>query len=245
MMRARTSRALVAGLLALGLALGGCASAPLGSPPADAATRAKDPLESMNRAVFGFNDALDRAVVKPVAQAYTDHVHSGVRTMIGNVFGNLGDAWSAVNQLLQGKPMLALSDLGRVLINTTIGFGGLGDPASEMGIEKHREDFGQTLGRWGVGSGPYLVLPFLGPSTIRDTAGLPLDWYGDGLQLIDRSGPYWTAYGLRAVHIRAGLLPAEKVLDGAALDKYSFIRDGYLQRRRNLVYDGNPPDDDK
>ncbi len=236
-------------LVAAALLLTGCASLPVpGDDPSQNAERMaryrRDPLEPMNRKVYAFNDAIDRVVTKPIAQAYVDYIHPGVRTMVGNVFGNLGDVWTSVNQLLQGKPVLAFSDLGRVLINTTLGFGGLGDVASEMGIEKHREDFGQTLGRWGVPTGPYLVLPVFGPSNFRDSPGLGVDLSVDPLGKVAQDGAYWSAWAARAVGTRADLLRGERLVDGAALDKYSFIRDGYLQRRRSLVYDGDPPDED-
>jgi phospholipid-binding lipoprotein MlaA len=233
-------RLLRAGLLALLVAgAAGCATTGSG------ARSAKDPLEPMNRAVFAFNDAIDQAVLKPVARAYVDCVHEGIRGVIGNLFGNVADVWTGVNQLLQGKPMLALGDLSRFAINSTLGFFGVVDLASEIGLPKHKEDFGQTLGRWGVPAGPYLVLPILGPSSVRDTAGLPLDVGADPVRQIPNENQKWSAYSARVVDTRAGLLPAEKVLDGAALDKYSFIRDGYLQRRRSLVFDGNPPDDEE
>ncbi|MBN9461832.1 MAG: VacJ family lipoprotein [Burkholderiales bacterium] len=226
-----------AAALAAALSLGACATA--GAPAAD-----RDPLEPMNRAVYTFNDALDRAVLKPVAQGYQDYVPEVLRNAAGNVFGNLADLWTAANQLLQGKPREAISDLSRVLINSTVGFAGLGDPASDMGFEKHREDFGQTLGRWGVPAGPYLVLPFFGPSSLRDAPGLGVDLYvGDPLLAIDSHGRRNNLYALRIVDGRAALLRGERVIEGAALDRYSFLRDAYLQRRRNQVYDGNPPPD--
>ncbi len=237
----RLRRSLAVGAVGALLVLGGCAAA--GAPAAD-----RDPLEPMNRAVYRFNDALDRALVKPVAQTYQDYLPEVLRNAVGNVFGNLADVWTAANQLLQGKPREAISDAARVLINTTVGFAGLGDPASDMGFEKHREDFGQTLGRWGLPAGPYLVLPFFGPSSVRDAPGLGVDLYvGDPVLAIDSRGQRNNAYLLRTIETRASLLRAERVIEGAALDRYSFVRDAWLQRRRNQVYDGNPPfepDDD-
>ena len=241
MMRKRLAGWCLAGLVVL-LALGGCGTTPIGGG-ASAAPVSYDPIEPLNRAVFAINDVLDTAVVKPVAKAYVEYVHEGIRGVFSNMLGNVTDVWTAFNQLLQGKPKEALGDLSRFVINSTWGFAGVVDIASELKIEKHREDFGQTLGRWGLGAGPYLVMPILGPSSLRDTAGLPLDYAGSLITYIDNNAEYYTAVAVRAVDARAGLLPAEKVLEGAALDKYSFIRDGYLQRRRNLVYDGNPPEE--
>ncbi len=231
--RLRPVASLSAALLVV-LALAGCAT--VGSPAAG-----RDPLEPMNRAVDRFNDALDRAVLKPVAQGYQDFVPEELRNVVGNVFGNVADAWTAVNQLLQGKPVEAASDLARFVLNSTLGIAGLADVATPAGLEKHHEDFGQTLGRWGVPAGPYLVLPLLGPSTLRDAPARIVDGKGDLVLAIDSAGQRNNALLMRAVDERAGLLRAERVVAGAALDRYAFIRDGYLQRRRNQVYDGNPP----
>lgn len=232
------TRALAALCAAAMLMLAGCAA------PAGVARSPKDPLEPMNRAVYEFNDVVDRAVLKPLARWYVDYLNEGVRITLGNMFANLGDLWTAANQLLQGKPLFALGDLSRFLINSTFGFAGAADVASELGLERHREDFGQTLGRWGVPAGPYLVLPFLGPSSVRDAAALPLDWQGGPLGYLDNIRLRNSLYGARLVDARAGLLASEKVLDGAALDRYGFLRDGYLQRRRSLVHDGDPPDEE-
>lgn len=226
----------VAMVLTAALALGGCASMPAGS------TRvAHDPFEPFNRSVFAVNDTFDRYFLRPIARTYVDYVHEGIRGTIGNVYGNVADVWTSVNQLLQGKPRDAVSDFSRFLINTTFGFLGVADVASAMGFEKHREDLGQTLGVWGLGSGPYLVLPFFGPSSVRDGSGFAVDFTVDPIARIDDVAARNSVSSLRAVDTRAGLFPGEKLLEGAALDRYSFIRDGYLQRRRNLVYDGNPP----
>ena len=222
------------------LLVGGCAST---AGPASA----RDPLEPMNRAVHGFNDAVDRAVLKPVAQRYQEIVPEGFRFVIGNVFGNLSDLWTAANQLLQGKPVAAVSDLSRFVLNSTLGFAGVADIATPAGFEKHNEDFGQTLGRWGVPAGPYLVLPLLGPSSLRDAPSLYVDYQADPLVAMDSVASRNSLGVLRVVDTRAGLLRAERLIEGAALDRYALIRDGYLQRRRNQVYDGDPPptpDDD-
>jgi len=202
-----------------------------------------DPFEPVNRSIHAFNDAVDQAVLKPAAKGYEAVVPRPFRDMVGNFFGNLGDVWTAANQLLQGKPAEAFSDLSRVVVNTTFGFGGIADVASEMGLEKHDEDFGQTLGVWGLPSGPYLVLPLLGPSSVRDAPARALDMVADPLDEIGSRGQTNNFWLTRLIDGRARLFPAERVLEGAALDKYSFTRDAWLQRRRNQVYDGNPPMD--
>lgn len=231
------------------LAVAGCASTAGGGAGAgndvdegDRAARV-DPLESFNRSVYAFNDAVDQAVLKPAAKGYEAVVPRPFRDMVGNFFGNLGDLWTAANQMLQGKPADAFSDLSRFVVNTTFGFGGIADVASEMGLEKHDEDFGQTLGVWGVPSGPYLVLPLLGPSSFRDAPARALDMVADPLDEIGSRGQTNNLWLTRLIDGRARLFPAERVLEGAALDKYSFTRDAWLQRRRNQVYDGNPPAD--
>ncbi len=203
-----------------------------------------DPLEPVNRVIFNVNDALDRAIVRPVAQVYVDVVPRLVRNGVSNVFGNISDAFSAVNNLLQGKREDLGMDLGRVLVNTTFGLGGIFDIASEGNIEKHDEDFGQTLGWWGVGPGPYLVLPILGPSSVRDTAGLVVQGYLDPVNRVTPPENQWELIALRALDTRARLLGTEDLVQGAALDKYTFIRSAYTQRRRSQVYDGKPPKDD-
>jgi phospholipid-binding lipoprotein MlaA len=243
--RVRVSRTGRAAVAALALMATGCATVPAGQQ-STVPTRS-DPFEPMNRSIFAFNDAIDRTVLRPMAKAYVDILHPGIRQMVGNVFANLGDLWTSVNQLLQGKPDLAAADLGRFAINTIIGFGGIADVASEMGIDRHKEDFGQTLGRWGVPSGPYVVLPIFGPSSLRDAPAFGLDLVADPLWRIAENGTYYGASVARVVDGRAGLLGADRMLDGAALDRYAFIRDGYLQRRRSLIWDGTPPaqvDDD-
>jgi phospholipid-binding lipoprotein MlaA len=201
----------------------------------------RDPLEGFNRAVYAFNDDFDRAILKPVATGYEKVVPAPVNNSISNFFSNLDDVVVLVNDILQLKFEQTLSDLGRITFNTTFGLFGLFDVATHMELPKHNEDFGQTLGRWGVSSGPYLVLPFLGPSTVRDGVALPADWAVDPLQEVEDDNTRWGAVALKVVDTRAGLLRASRILDTAALDPYVFLRDAYLQRRRNLVYDGNPP----
>jgi phospholipid-binding lipoprotein MlaA len=204
----------------------------------------QDPLESYNRAVFRFNDAVDTSVLKPTATAYKNVAPSFVQTGVNNFFGNLSDAWTAVNNLLQGKAEEGMGDVTRVAMNSTFGIFGLLDIASEAGIQKHNEDFGQTLGVWGIPSGPFLMLPILGPSTVRDTAALPADIGGD---IWKYKRPHnWRNIGsaVRVVDKRATLLDATSLLEEAALDRYQFIRDGYMQRRQSQVYDGNVPRDE-
>ena len=201
----------------------------------------RDPWESYNRGVYQFNDTADRLVLKPVAQGYRAITPSFLDRGITNFFGNLDDVVTAVNSLLQFKLHQGSSDVGRVMVNSTIGLLGFFDVASKMDLAKHDEDFGQTLGAWGMGPGPYFVLPLLGPSTVRDTGGLVADWYTSPLSYIEDNEVRWGLTALRAIDKRADLLGAEKVLEQAALDPYEFVRDAYLQRRRHLVYDGNPP----
>jgi phospholipid-binding lipoprotein MlaA len=223
------------GLGALLLSLLACASGPQASP--------HDPLEPFNRGVFKFNDALDVAVVKPVAVAYRDHTPTRLRQGITNVFDNLEDVWSTVNNALQLKGRSAADSLARVVVNTLLGIGGVIDVASEMAIERHTKDFGHTLGFWGVPAGPYLVLPLLGPSSLRDTVALPVDWQGDLVTQIGHVPTRNTSVVVRAIDTRADLLKATSMLDDVALDRYTFTRDAYLQRRRNDIFDGNPPED--
>lgn len=207
-----------------------------------------DPLEGYNRAMFQFNETVDKAVMKPLAQGYDFIAPKPVKTGIGNFFGNLGDVWISVNNLLQGKVEDALSDAGRFLVNTTLGIAGLFDVATDMGLEKHDEDFGQTLGKWGVGEGGYFVVPILGPRTIRDALALPVDFKADPVNWLDDVATRNTLLGLRAVHDRYTLLGVEKTLAEGTLDQYTYSRDYYLQQRRYRVFDGNPPksrDDDQ
>ncbi len=206
------------------------------------AQTAKDPIEGWNRAIFSFNEGLDAAVLKPVATGYQAVVPAPVRSGVTNVFNNLNDGWSAINHLLQGKPVAAAQMTMRMATNTLFGIAGLFDVASDLGIERQSEDFGQTLGRWGLPAGPYLVLPLLGSSSLRDTAALPVDLQWRPAALTDDSTARIGISALQLVDVRAGLLGASRIVDGIALDKYVFIRDAYLSRRRNQVYDGDPPD---
>jgi phospholipid-binding lipoprotein MlaA len=224
----RTSAARLLAAVAVAL-LAGCATAPHGDP--------RDPLEPMNRKVTEFNEGLDAAILKPVATAYRDNVPPVARTGVSNFFGNLSDAWSAVNSFLQLDIRRAAESTMRFSVNTVFGLGGLLDIASDANLERHREDFGQTLGRWGMDTGPYLVLPLLGPSTLRDTIALPVDYRGDLVRFVDPTGWRNTLYVTRIVNTRATLLRASSVLDEAALDKYSFSRDAHLQRRRALIFE--------
>jgi len=202
----------------------------------------KDPLEKYNRAVYAFNDGFDRHLLKPVAETYEEYVPTPVNNSISNLFSHLDDVVVIVNDVLQLKFEQTLSDIGRFTFNSTFGLLGLFDVASHMDLPKHNEDFGQTLGRWGVGSGPYVELPFLGPSTLRDAPSLAADWQVDPIYTIeDDDTLFWSTISLKVVDTRAGLLRASRILDTAALDPYVFRRDAYMQRRNSLVYDGNPP----
>lgn len=203
----------------------------------------KDPWEGYNRSMYEFNDTVDKAVLKPIAQGYVKVTPGFVQQGVSNFFDNLQDLGTGLNNLLQGKFTEGAGDLGRLVVNSTIGILGLWDVATPMGLEKHNEDFGQTLGWWGVPPGPYFIIPLLGPSTLRDAPARYVDpsfAYNRG---IDDVAVRNSLYGLDAVRTRASLLKAEKVLDEAALDKYSFTRDAWLQRRRNMVFDGKPPKD--
>ena len=213
------------------LALTGCATA----------TDPRDPLEPINRGIYRFNDTVDKAVMKPVAQGYKAVLPSPVRTGVTNFFANIDDLLIALNNLLQFKLDKAVSDISRVAFNTTFGIAGIFDVATSFGLEKHNEDFGQTLGYWGVGDGPFLMLPLLGPSNVRDTAGLVAYYRLDPVTNLDHVPTRNSLAALRVVDHRARLLDAEKVLDEAALDPYTFLRDAYIQHRRSEVYDGNPP----
>ncbi len=230
----------VAGLTALAL-LAGCATAPTGKPEAAATAPSIDPWENWNRKVFAFNETLDVNVLKPVAETYRKVVPSLVRTGINNVLGNLRDVWSTANQFMQGKVQLGMEMGMRVLTNSFFGLGGLLDPASEMGLTKRSEDFGQTLGRWGLGSGPFVVLPLFGPSTLRDTAGLVVDLQVSPSRLPETANGRYGVTAIDLVNTRTNLLATGSLIDQVALDKYSFIRDAYLARRRDELYDGAPP----
>jgi len=200
-----------------------------------------DPLEGLNRATYAFNDAVDRAVLEPVAKGYQTVTPGFFRAGVRNLFTNIGDVATSLNNLLQGKGGDAASDAGRFLINSTLGVLGLFDVATPMGLEKHNEDFGQTLGKWGVNSGPFLVIPLMGPSTLRDALGRPVDSYVGYSRYIDHIPTRNSTLGLEIIDLRANLLGASSTLDAAALDKYQFIRDAYLQRRLRSVHDGKAP----
>jgi phospholipid-binding lipoprotein MlaA len=202
-----------------------------------------DPWERYNRDMYAFNEALDRSFFKPLARGYNAITPDPVNRGITNFFNNLEDVRSALNNLLQFKIGRAFSDLGRVAVNSTAGLLGVMDVASNMNLPRYDEDFGQTLGVWGLDPGPYLVLPFFGPSSARDGVGVVVDWYTYPVILIDDPWIRWGLLGLDVIDTRADLLYASRVLEEAALDPYAFVRDAYLQRRRDLVYDGNPPEE--
>jgi len=235
-------------LSSLLIALSGCSTL-------DHQTDPNDPLEGYNRSMFEFNESVDKHLLKPVAQGYDTITPNLIQKGINNFFSNLDDFIVIINDLLQFKPIQLGSDTGRLLINSTLGLGGIIDWASDLGLPKHNEDFGQTLGHWGVPSGPYFVLPFLGPSTIRDTTGIIVDTteldpifrqVENGLPAAKRdSKDAHIVTAIKVIDLRASLLKAEKILDEAALDKYTFIREAYLQRREHLVFDGNPPKKDE
>jgi phospholipid-binding lipoprotein MlaA len=214
-------------------ALAGCATGPDADP--------RDPLEPWNRAVYKFNDKVDQAVARPVATAYRRVVPGEIRDRVRNFFANLADPFIGVNSFLQGKVEDGITDWARFVFNTTFGIFGIHDVATEAGLEKHNEDFGQTFGRWGARPGPYLVLPFLGSSDLRDGIGMTFDLYTDPLTEVRPYHLEYALWGLRLTQTRADLLDASRILEEAALDKYTFQRDAYLQRRRSLVYDGHPP----
>jgi phospholipid-binding lipoprotein MlaA len=223
------------------VSLTGCASTRPSNPA--------DPLESLNRGIYKFNDTVDKAVVKPVARGYKAVMPTVGRIMVSNFFSNLDDVVVTANDLLQFKLVQGFSDGMRFFVNTTIGVFGLIDVASTGGLKKHNEDFGQTLGKWGVGNGPYLVLPVLGPSTLRDSVGLYIDGYPSPMYQLNNMRTRNQAYLTRGINRRAELLDQEKVLDEAMIDPYEFVREAYLLGRLSQVYDGNPPrpryDDDE
>ena len=220
--------------LAIAALAAGCATTGRGE------TTAKDPWEGFNRGTFAFNEGLDRAVLKPVAKGYDFIMPGFAKEGVNNFFSNLDDVPTGLNNILQGKAGEGFSDLGRFVVNSVFGIFGLWDVATPLGLEKHEEDFGQTLAVWGVHSGPYLVLPLFGPSNVRDGPARVVtpswfygEWIGDGAT--------WGLFTLDVVRTRTNLLQAEGVLQEAALDKYSFIRDAWTQRRRSATFDGSPP----
>jgi phospholipid-binding lipoprotein MlaA len=221
-------------LIALLSALAGCASTGEERDP-------RDPFEPFNRGVYRFNDKFDEYLAQPVARTYRKAVHQEIRSRAGNFFANIQDLFIGVNNFLQGKVQDGVNDWARFAFNTSFGLLGIHDVASEWGLEKHNEDFGQTFGRWGVPPGPYLVLPFLSSSTVRDGVGTAIDYTASPASEIRPINLRNTLYGLYLVNTRAELLDASKLLEEAALDRYVFQRDAYLQRRRSLIYDGSPP----
>jgi len=224
-----------AGFVAAVLALTGCASTQ---------TASTDPLEGYNRAMYKFNDVVDTAILKPVAKGYDTVVPDGISQAVSNFFSNLNDVTVIINDLLQGKFEQAADDTGRFLLNSTVGVAGIFDVATGAGLPKNNEDFGQTLGSWGVEPGAYVVLPLFGPRNVRDTFGFVGDYFSDPVTYVEGPGARNALRGTRIVDQRAALLKTEKVLDEAAFDEYIYVRDAYLQRRLNLVYDGNPPEED-
>lgn len=223
-------------LLTLGaLALGGCAAT---------GTHPQDPYEPFNRKMQSFNDTLDDAVLKPVATAYETVTPQPVRTGVGNFFGNVGDLWSLVNHVLQGNGEQAYNHMVRFTTNTVLGIGGLLDIATEMGVDRHKQDFGRTLGAWGVQPGPYMVLPLLGPSTVRDALALPVDWNGNAVSELRPISHRNTLVGLKVVDDRARFLKAGDMVDSVALDRYTLVRDVYLQSRLRSGGNGQVEDMD-
>ena len=222
--------------LAASLLLVGCASAPTANP--------KDPWEPMNRSVASFNDKVDDSVLKPLATGYRNVVPDLIQTGVRNVFNNFADMWSTINSALQLKPLNTVELIGRVVVNTVFGIYGIFDVASYIKLQRHPEDFGQTLGYWGVPNGPYLVLPLLGPSTLRDGASLPIDFAVSPTQFVNDIPTRNQVFTLRLVGKRAELLKSGNMLEQASIDKYSFTRDAYLQYRRSQIYDGNPLDEE-
>lgn len=215
-----------------------------GKPVTSAASGddSNDPIEGFNRTMYAFNDTVDAYVLKPVAKAYREVLPSPVRTGVSNFFGNLHDPVIMLNNLLQGKVVNAISDLGRFVVNTIVGIYGLFDVASEVGLKKHNEDFGQTLGKWGAGEGFYVVLPFIGPSSLRDGTGFYVDEQVYPPNHMEEGSTRDKLLLLEVVSKRSQLLDASDILDQAGgQDPYVFVREAYRQRRKNLVFDGNPP----
>ena len=226
--------------LLLATAVAGCATT---GGPDPAPPNPRDPWENWNRKVFSFNDSLDKAVLKPVATAYVDIVPQPVRRGFDNFVGNFSDAWSSVNNFLQGKVENGFRDLVRVGTNTVFGLAGVFDVASDLGIDRQSEDFGQTLGVWGMGSGPYIVWPLIGPSTLRESLAFPADFNMTPALAFHNGAAKYGLTAWQVVNTRSNLLGAGRLLDEIALDPYTFMRDGYLQRRRSLIYDGDPPEE--
>lgn len=239
-MRPRADRGVLAALLAATLVLGGCASAPKQG-------EIDDPFEPFNRTMYAINEPLDKYVARPVAEAYVQIFPDFVRQAVTNYVNNIDDLFSALNGLLQGKLDKAGHDMGRVMINTAFGFGGLIDIASSGDIPRGMEDFGQTFGYWGIPQGPYLFVPLWGPTTVRDGTGELLRLVWSPTNEIPNVAARNVVYGFAAVNARANALDATALIEQAAIDPYTFVRRSYLQRREYLVYDGKPPppkDDD-
>ncbi len=226
------------GVVALVLFMTGCATT-------NQSAGVSDPLEGYNRAMYKFNDAVDTAVLKPVAKGYDALVPDPISQGVSNFFSNLNDITVIINDLFQGKFYQAYRDTHRFVLNTTVGVAGIFDVASLSGFTKNNEDFGQTLGVWGAEPGAYVVLPFFGPRNVRDTFGLVGDMFTDPVMYVEGDDARLALVGTRVVDTRANLLKAEKVLDQAATDEYSYVRDAYMSRRQYLVFDGNPPVNDE
>ncbi len=222
-----------ASLAAAALSLAACATGPNADP--------RDPLEPLNRATYQVNQVLDDALLKPTATVYRNVTPALIRAGVHNFFNNLSDTWSLLNNLLQGKFDHAVDTFARLNLNTLVGFGGIFDVAGDLGVPQHREDFGQTLGVWGLPPGPYLVLPLLGPSNVRDTAALVADTLADPVGQVAAVRYRNLMILLNLIDQRESFLRANALLDDVALDRYSFTRDFYLQLRRSRVYDGDPP----
>ena len=231
------SRVATVALIALAVAVTGCSTIQnaRGGPG-----QRLDPWEQWNRKVFAFNEGLDESIIKPVATGYVNVVPQLLRRGVNNVFSNVADAWSAFNNLLQAKFEPAFEDAVRVTTNSVLGFGGMLDVASEFGLDHHYEDFGQTLGTWGFGAGAYVVWPLFGPSSVRDSIALPVDrWFVSPAQVPSGGRLQGGVTLLQIINTRANLLGASRVIDDIALDKYTFLRDAYLQRRRSLIFEGD------
>ena len=221
------------GAVVLCLCLSACAT-----PMADRSDP-RDPYENLNRKVFVVNQVFDQVLLKPVAKGYSNYAPDFIQTTIGNFFGNLADVWTAVNNFLQGKPREGIQDTGRVAVNTVFGVAGLADVATKLGLPKHQEDFGQTLGVWGVKPGPYVMLPLFGPSTMRDALAKPLDLYADPLNLSTSADVEYSLRAMRLVDDRARLLPTTDMIEKVALDPYQFVRDAHFQQREARVNDAS------
>ena len=232
----RLLRCRVAGAAVVVCALAGCATV-----PPDAGNNPRDPWERVNRQTFSFNDHLDRYLLRPLAKGYEWLLPHVVRQCISNGFSNLAEIRNAVNDILQAKPVGAATDTGRLVINSTVGLAGCFEVANKIGLERRNEDFGLTLARWGLGTGPYVVIPVLGPSDLRDGLGQIPDAYTSPIAYIKPVKARYILLGVDVVQTRAGLLPATDLIEKTAIDKYQFTRDAYLQRRRSLEYEGNPP----